>query len=101
MTSTSIQKRLARTVAQIFKEEVLNNNNSQFTFNDALNEVMCNGYFPTMEGYSMTYEMTYERSHRTFVQWTDEHGILLNEGDGGWTTNCQMPYQTALSLCEC
>ena len=60
--STSIQKRGARTVAQIFKAEVLN---SQFSFNHVSLDAVewtdcwtklyeCNGDFPTMVGYSMS-----------------------------------------------
>lgn len=84
MTSTSIQKRGARKIAQLFRDEVLN---SQFTFNhlsfdDAVwadcwaKLYECNGYFPTMKGYSMTDERSrygggdgHWSDNLTFVQW--------------------------------
>ena len=78
MTTTSIQKRLARTVAQLFRQEVLN---SHVTFNHiSLNDVRwtdcwaklyeCNGFFPTMKGYSMSDERS-----------------CYNGGDGHWSDN--------------
>jgi hypothetical protein len=76
--STSIQKRGARTVANIFKVEVLN---SQFSFNHvSLDDVEwadcwtklfeCNGGFPTMTGYSMSDDRS-----------------RYNGGEGHWSDN--------------
>ena len=91
MTSTSIQKRLARNVAQLFRQEVLN---SQFTFNHiSLNDVRwadcwaklyeCSGFFPTMKGYSMSDERSYDNGgyghwsdNLTFFSWSHMESLI-------------------------
>jgi len=92
MPSEAIQKRMARTIARMFRNEVLN---GLYSFNtislddvnwaQSWNELFeCNGFFPTMNGYSWD-DIRHHRNggkgywadNRTFFAW--KHYNILDE----------------------